>query len=514
MVVGSGVSGLRTALSLSEEYTVTVITKSEIKDSNTNWAQGGIAAVLDEADSSESHLEDTLEAGDGLCDRDRVRELVETGPDEVRQLIDWGADFDRTEEGELDFGREGGHSTSRIVHGRGDATGSLVEDTLVDQVRRNPKITVYEETMMVDLLADEDRAYGMIVRTPDSFELLWLRGLVLATGGLGQLYRETTNHDVVTGDGMAAALRAGLPLQDMEFVQFHPTTLYVAGGPRFLISEAVRGAGAKLLDEEGNRFMTDVHPMEELAPRDVVSRAILRRMIETETECVYLNATGLSEEQLNEEFPTISRTCREYGIDPAFDRIPVRPCAHYTMGGIRTDLGGGTDRKNVYAVGEVSCTGIHGANRLASNSLLEGLVMGRRIIETFRDDELPPLQERRPEFDRVTRERRLNIPDMKRSLKSLMWRRVGILRKGEELRKARDQISEWLALFARHQISTRDEIELANMLMMGRCITETALKREESRGAHYRDDFPELKDSFRRHSLIDHTDWNVRFRER
>lgn len=513
VIVGSGVAGLRSALSLAEFFSVTVITKENVKDSNTNWAQGGIAAVLSDEDTPESHIEDTLAAGDGLCDEQRVRELVEQGTEEVKQLIDWGADFDRDPDGSLSFGREGGHSEERIVHGRGDQTGSLVEDTLVDQVRKNPRVTLYEDTMMVDVIADNNRGYGLVIQRNGSPELLWFRGLILATGGLGQIYRETTNHDVVTGDGMAAAFRAGLILKDMEFIQFHPTTLYVAGGPRFLISEAVRGAGAKLVDADGNRFMEGIHPMAELAPRDIVSRAILRRMIDTSSECVYLDASHLSEETFSNEFPTIFRTCSEYGINPAFERIPIRPCAHYSMGGIKTSLSGQTSLNNVYALGEVSCTGIHGANRLASNSLLEGLVMGQRVRKNLGTGDLPPLVEKIPETDRLTSKRRLNIDDMKRSLKSMLWREAGILRDHTGLKKAKDRITDWINLIGHHRISNQNEIELVNLLMVGRCIVESALVREESRGAHFRKDFPNSREDYRRHSLITYPGWKIEYEE-
>jgi L-aspartate oxidase len=511
VIVGSGVAGLRSALALSEQYSVTIVTKASIKDSNTNWAQGGIASVLQEEDSYESHLEDTLEAGAGLCNESRVKELVREGPTEVEQLMDWGANFDTEADGSLSFGREGGHSRSRIIHGRGDATGSLVEDTLVDQVRSSPTITVYENTMMVDILADDERAYGLVVKRSGEFELIWFRALLLASGGMGQLFRETTNHDVVTGDGMAAGFRSGFSLKDIEFVQFHPTTLYVAGGPRFLISEAVRGAGAILVDVEGNRFMEDVHPMMELAPRDIVSRAILERMIEPDSEYVHLDARDFTEGTFSQEFPTISETCQEYGINPALDKIPVRPCAHYSMGGIPADLSGQTSQPNVFAVGEVSCTGVHGANRLASNSLLEGLVMGSRMLQTLTAKKLPKLEEVQPGSDRDTRERRLNIEDLRRSLESLMWRQAGILRNGEDLARAENQLSDWLNLLSRHRITEREEIELANLMMLGRGVVETALQREESRGAHFREDFTKTREIFQKHSFINYSDWSVNY---
>ncbi|MFB6346378.1 MAG: L-aspartate oxidase [bacterium] len=510
LIVGSGVAGLRSALELAEDYTVTIITKASIKSSNTNWAQGGIAAVVGDHDNYESHIQDTLEAGAGLCDEPAVRRLVRNGPDQVRQLMDWGADFDRIGD-ELDLGREGGHSKNRIVHGRGDATGSLVEDTLVNQVQHHPRITVFEESMMVDIVADNDRAYGLLTMDRETTRVIWCRGLILATGGLGQLFRETTNHNIATGDGMAAGFRAGLTLRDMEFVQFHPTTLYVAGGPRFLISEAVRGEGAILVDADGQRFMEEEHPRAELAPRDIVSRAILDRMIETNSECVYLDITDHSEEELRQKFPTIFSTCEEYELDMSRDRIPVRPCAHYCMGGLKANLNGRTEFNNVYVAGEVSCTGVHGANRLASNSLLEGLIMGDQIRDAISNQELPELREVELSSPRKTTDKTLDLDDLTRSLKSLMWRRAGIIRSGEGLRKAQRQIDRWYRLLQPYRITSRKGVELANMMLLGKVIVEVAQNREESRGAHYRKDYPEPDDSLQKHSLVSYPSWSINY---
>lgn len=510
LIVGSGVAGLRAALNLADDYSVTVITKSQIKSSNTWRAQGGIAAVVDEEDDYESHIRDTLEAGAGLCDEPAVRSLVREGPEQIRQLIEWGADFDRDGE-RLDLGREGGHSADRIVHGRGDATGSLVEDTLVDQVQVHPRITVFEESMMVDVVADGDRAYGLLTMDPETTRVVWCRALILATGGLGQLFRETTNHEIATGDGMAAGFRAGLPLRDMEFVQFHPTTLYVAGGPRFLISEAVRGAGAILVDDEGNRFMEGLHPRAELAPRDIVSRAILDRMIETNAECVYLDITDHSEEELRQKFPTIFSTCEEYDLNIARDRIPVRPCAHYCMGGIKSTLSGETQFENVFTVGEVACTGVHGANRLASNSLLEGLIMGNRIGTILQEKTLPDLESVELVSARETTEKSLDLDDLTRSLKSLMWRQAGILRTGDGLERAHRQIDRWYQLLQDYHIESRKGVELANMMLLGKVVVEAALAREESRGAHYRKDHPESSEAFRKHSRLEYPSWDLAY---
>lgn len=310
---------------------------------------------------------------------------------------------------------------------------------------------------------------------------------------------------------MAAGFRAGLPLRDMEFVQFHPTTLYVAGGPRFLISEAVRGAGAILVDDNGNRFMEGRHSRAELAPRDIVSRAILDRMIETNTECVYLDITDHSEEELRQEFPTIFSTCLEYDLNMAEDRVPVRPCAHYCMGGIKANLSGETALDNVYTLGEVACTGVHGANRLASNSLLEGLIMGSRIGETLERRSLPELERVELASSRRTSDKSLDLEDLARSLKSLMWRQAGILRDGEGLEQARDQIDRWYQLLQNYRITTRKGVELANMMVLGKVIVQAALNRTESRGAHYRKDFPETDETRRCHSLLEYPSWSLSY---
>lgn len=512
VVVGSGVAGLRSALSLSENFTVSVITKGEIRSSNTWRAQGGIAAVLRDSDSAQEHVRDTMEAGAGLCDRPAVEKLIRKGPKQIKKLIEWGADFDR-EGDDLAFTREGGHRRERVIHGRGDATGSLVEDTLVDQVRMNPRISVYEDTLAVDLLREGDEIRGLLILNKGELEVLWARAIVLATGGLGQVFRETTNHPVVTGDGMAMCLRASVELQDMEFIQFHPTTLYIAGGPRFLISEAVRGEGAVLRDKHGERFMDEIHELAELAPRDIVSRAILQRMIETDSTCVYLDATELGEEVIRERFPTIVDVCSEFDIGLNEDPIPVRPCAHYCMGGIRADLSGTTEISNLFCLGETACTGVHGANRLASNSLLEGLVMGDQVVKQVGED-LPPLQRKHFHSNGFDQGQNIDTEDLRRSLKSLMWRKAGIRRRGEQLRQAGEQIDEWLNWLESYPARTRETIELKNMMVLGRAITRSALERKESRGAHMRDDYPETDPDMEKHSLIRTDPWQIRYIKR
>ncbi len=500
VVVGSGVAGLRAALSLAEEYAVRVVTKGKMRASNTQRAQGGIAAVLDPEDSFESHARDTLEAGDGLCDRPAVEALVEEGPAQIEWLEEQGADFDRRD-GKLDLTREGGHSHPRIVHGE-DATGERIEEALVKRAREHPRLTISEGSTMVDLLADDRRVHGLLLLADGTLRVLWARGVVLATGGLGQVFRETTNHPVATADGTAAVLRAGGCLQDMEFVQFHPTTLYAAGAPRYLISEAMRGEGAVLRDADGNRFLREVHPDAELAPRDVVSRAILEHMIGRDEACVYLDATGLAEDKIQRHFPTIGAVCGRHGIDITEQPIPVRPCVHYAMGGVEATLSGGCGWDNLRVAGEMACTGVHGANRLASNSLLEGLVMGSGAARDLKEG-VPPLTKRRFEHDRTGRGSGLDVDDLRRSMKSTMWRRAGILRDAAGLNRARERLERWQDRLRRApRTKSRDELELLNMMQVARSIVAAALDREESRGAHHRKDYPETDPGARHHSLV------------
>lgn len=355
---------------------------------------------------------------------------------------------------------------------------------------------------MVDLLADDGRVYGLLLLEEGTRTVLWTRGVVLATGGLGQVFRETTNHPVATADGTAAVLRAGGCLQDMEFVQFHPTTLYAAGAPRYLISEALRGEGAVLRDADGNRFLRGVHPDAELAPRDVVSRAILQHMIDRDEACVYLDATGLAEEKVQRHFPTIAAVCDRHGIDITDEPIPVRPCVHYAMGGVEATLSGDCGWTNLRVAGEMACTGVHGANRLASNSLLEGLVMGAGAARDLREG-LPPLRKRRFEHDRTTAgSGGLDVADLRRSMESTMWRRAGILRDASGLDRARERLERWQERLRRAPRASREQLELLNMMQVARCIVAAALDREESRGAHHRKDYPETDPGARYHSLV------------
>ncbi len=502
-VVGSGVAGLQAALHLANEYAVRVYTKSKARDSNTWLAQGGIAAALGEGDSPEEHLMDTLRAGAGLCERSAVKCLVEEGPEVVEEIISSSNAFNR-ENGQLSLGREGGHGRNRVAHARGDATGREIESILLRKARNHARITLEQDLPLVDILSEDKILKGLVFLREGQPEVVRARGVVIATGGLGQIYRETTNHSVVTGDGMAAALRAGLTLRDLEFVQFHPTVLYFAGAPRFLLTEALRGEGAKIRDLNGQQFLGKIHPDAELAPRDVVSRGILKRMIQNDSPYVFLDVTHMSRAALQERFPTVTETCGRYGLEISSEYIPIRPCAHYSMGGVRASISGESELTNLFFLGEVASTGVHGANRLASNSLLEGLVAGSRVGRVVCERRLPELQSLRSSVEGRGQQKseEIDFVDLRKSLQSLLWRNVGIIRTKEKLSYARDEIKRWLELAAGTTFRSREAVETVNMLQLGRCLVETALKREESRGAHYRSDFPEPDPGKPRHSLV------------
>ncbi|MEW6095124.1 MAG: L-aspartate oxidase [bacterium] len=496
LVIGSGVAGLRAAIEVAKYGKVLIVTKDKLHECNTELAQGGIAAVLTENDTYESHLQNTLEVGDGLCNEEAVRILVEEGPQRIRELIDWGADFDK-KDGKLLFTQEGGHSTRRIIHAKGDATGVEVEQTLILKAQQKENITILEDTFIIDLLSEDNTCYGAIVQSKDKKRyVIFAQQTIVATGGVGQIYRETTNSIIATGDGMAFAYRAGATLTDMEFIQFHPTTLYIAGASRALISEAVRGEGGILKNKYGERFMQRYHPALELAPRDVVSRSILTELKETNDAHVYLDMTHLGDELLQNRFPNIMRICLSFGIDIKKDLVPVRPTAHYTIGGIKTDLATHTNIERLYACGECACLGIHGANRLPSNSLLECLVFGYRA-----GYEAGNYKEKIKSFPNISHAfedkyiEELDIEDVRNSLKSLMWRDVGIEREKDKLLDAQKEIDFWSSYVMRKEFSTQPGFELQNMLTIARFIQKAALMREESRGVHFRNDFPEKNDA-------------------
>ncbi|MFE4714536.1 L-aspartate oxidase [Paenibacillus sp. NPDC056722] len=502
IVIGSGIAGLFTAIKASEDRRVIMITKKSLMESNTRYAQGGIAAVISDDDSPAYHRQDTLMAGVGLCSSTAVDVLVNEGPEGVHELIRLGTLFDK-EDGVLALTQEGAHSHRRILHANGDATGYEIVRALGQQVAEHNNIEVWDDHYVIDLITEDGECVGVLLQQPDGGKL-FLQGdaTILCSGGAGQLYRYTTNPEVATGDGVAIAYRAGAHIRDMEFIQFHPTALSYPGAPRFLISEAVRGEGAVLRNINGERFMERYHELLELAPRDIVARAIVSEMELTKSTFVYLDITHESAEMVKHRFPTIYETCMSYGLDITSDWIPVAPAAHYMMGGIKTDLNGESNISRLFACGEVSSTGLHGANRLASNSLSEAVVFGRRIIDRVR--ELPPLgrdvnavsiQEGRTEAStQAIVERRLK-------LQKVMVRYAGLRRNEEMLSKGMEELKRQVPIFGA-SLSKREEYEFANMLTCCLLITESALARQESRGAHYREDYPQRNDEeWRKHLL-------------
>ncbi|MBM4024098.1 MAG: L-aspartate oxidase [Planctomycetes bacterium] len=505
VIVGAGIAGLRAALEAAGHRNVVVVCKGSLEDSNTWKAQGGIASVLRPDDSFEAHVADTLRTGCGLCETQTVEQVVRQGPELVRQLQDWGAGFDRVN-GAIDTTLEGGHSHARVIHAHGDETGRAIAETLISQVKSRPSIRVIENFFTIDLLTDQDhRCVGIIGRCKNrGLQIIWAASTILATGGDGQLYRETTNPPVATADGLAMAYRAGAVLRDLEFVQFHPTTLYVAGASRALITETLRGEGAHLLDVKGRRFMKEYHESGELAPRDVVSRAILAQMRKTESTHVYLDVRHLDKEYFAKRFPLISDLCESFDIDVSHDLIPVRPSAHYMIGGVKTDALARTNIENLYACGEVASTGLHGANRLGSNSLLEGLVFGKlagqAVIQREPMDvaslKHPVIQYEVPQSDRS----RLDTADVRNSLRSLMWRNVGITRKAQMLAEAQEIIRFWHRYVMDKIFDTPEGWECQNMLTAALLMAHAAGLRDESRGVHYRLDHPQTDDQkFQKH---------------
>ncbi len=504
IVVGSGIAGLITALEASRRHDVTLVTKSKLAEGNTRYAQGGIAAAMFSDDSVEAHIADTLRAGAGLCRVSAVEVLCADGPERIRDLIRLGVDFDQ-KDGGLARGLEAAHSRARVLHAGGDATGLAIETALVRAVRA-AQIDVLEHTFAIDLVLDNGRARGLeVLNSLGQRKVIEADAIVLASGGAGQLYKHTTNPSVATGDGVALALRAGAEVTDVEFYQFHPTALAVPGS--FLISEAVRGDGALLLDSSGRRFMVDVDPRAELAPRDVVARGIAAQMAKQGGLPVMLDATALGPEFLAERFPTIDAACRSRGLHWGSEPIPVTPAAHYWMGGVRTDLWGRTSVPGLFAVGEVACTGVHGANRLASNSLLESLVFAWRCAHLLLQDESGRTVPRALEgafteqpadkVDGVDLRLNATAPVVERGeLQEVMWHSVGIHREGDGLRRAAEKLANWRAVG-----DTVRDLETGNLLTLGRAVTCAALARCESRGAHFRRDFPHALESFR-HQLV------------
>lgn len=498
LIIGSGIAGLFTALKAAQHGKVIVLSKTTIEECNTGLAQGGIAAAIHKDDSPFLHWEDTLEAGAGICDAEAVKVLVEEGPERVKELMAAGAHFDM-QDGQISFTREGAHSKARILH-VADATGEAIRTALVQSCNRQPNISFLENQFLMELIVDENdcRCLGALIYDRNNRQkVAYLsRAVILGTGGSGQLFKYTTNPDVATGDGMAAAYRSGAELADLEFIQFHPTVFYSEDTQRFLISESVRGEGGILYNLQGKRFMPDYHPLAELAPRDIVSRAILNEMQLTGNKYVYLDMRHIA--NVKKRFPTIYTTCLEQGVDISQEFVPVSPAAHYTMGGIKTNLDGETNIKGLYACGEVACTGVHGANRLASNSLLEGIVFGQRIVnkssEIMHNDLLEP--EKAIKYIHSTnisprvKEHPLQI---KKALQQVMWQGVGIIRAADSLQKAQDEIRNLQEKLGRGD-SLVQYYEVFNMLTLAELTVQACLWRKESRGGHFRSDYPARDD--------------------
>jgi L-aspartate oxidase len=506
VIVGGGVSGGAAALTAaSEGKTVAVVTKASLDTSNTNMAQGGMAAVMTKGDSFASHIKDTLDVGMGLCDEAVVTQVVEGGPHAVARLLELGAAFDRAEDGVLDCSREGGHKHARVVHAHGDATGREIQRVLTNAVTGHDLITTFPNTFALDIVTADGEAYGVVAKASSGNLVLFSSpNIILATGGGGQLYRETTNPTIATADGVAMAFRAGATIRDPEFFQFHPTCLYIAGAARVLISEIVRGHGGVLRDRNGDRFMPSAHPDAELAPRDVVSRAVFRRMIATQDTNVYLDLSDVDGDP-HRLFPGISNMCSFFGIDIAKDPVPVRPGAHYMIGGIHVDHDARTSLPGVWAVGECASSGLHGANRMGSNSLLEGMVLGqvagRSVVQGSNTR-----QRHRPErilrrkLDAAPQGIELGISDLIYSMKSLMWRQVGLERDETALSDAKQHLSFWFDAVMRLAPAESRAWELVNMLTVANLATMGAQERRESRGVHFRTDYLDV--SSPHHTMI------------
>jgi L-aspartate oxidase len=503
LIIGAGIAGLRAALAIPDSLQVLVVTKDTLEQSNSFYAQGGIAGVLSPEDRFENHVEDTLKAGAGLCDQSVVDMVVREAPEQINDLVEWGTNFD-FEDGRLALGREGGHSHSRIVHALGDATGHEVMRAVVARARTATNVALWDSTFTLDLLTDQGACVGAVVFRPAQTLLVWAKQTILASGGAGMVYRETTNPPVATGDGMAAAYRAGAQLRDMEFMQFHPTVLYVAGSSRFLITEAVRGEGAYLRDKNGQRFMPDEDPRAELAPRDIVARAIFRCMDRTHHANVYLDLSHLDPAKVRQRFPGIDRVCRGFGLDITKDLIPVRPGAHYMIGGVAVDKDGRTTLPGLWAAGEVSSSGLHGANRLASNSLLEGLVFGalcgRGAAQAA--EQAPDLLQAGRVESRLQDppKENIDVADVTNALRSLMVRNMGIVRDRATLLEAERAVAFWCRYALKCNFEGPQGWELQNLLTVARLMIWAALQRQESRGVHFRADFPNRDDeNWQRH---------------
>ena len=494
LVIGSGIAGLRAAIALADAGRVVILTKADPRESNTGYAQGGIAAAVGPDDSPQLHASDTMAAGDGLCVPDAVRALTEEGPRYVRELIEWGAAFDRAPDGAPALGREAAHSVRRVLHAR-DATGREIGRVLWQKVAAHPRVTVYDDALAMSLLTRRGQCIGATFVRTGGLEQIEAGRTLIATGGAGQVFRETTNPAIATGDGIAMAFEAGARVADLEFVQFHPTVLSAEGAPRFLLSEALRGEGARLVNETGQPFMTRYEAAGDLASRDLVARAIVKEVARTGAP-VYLTMAHLDPEFVRRRFPTIARACRDAGFDLATDRVPVSPAAHYVMGGVETDLHGRTSVGGLYAAGEAACTGVHGANRLASNSLLEGLVFGARAAAAMRGSPVVPscaATLNAPIDDQPLP----GTPPDAGAIRDLMWRHAGLVRTAEGLAAAVPLLASWRSAIASRRAAAPADREcrrLASLATVGFLIAHAALRREETRGGHYRADFPDRDD--------------------
>lgn len=505
LVIGGGVAGLRAAIELASKGSVLVLTKDKPTESSTEYAQGGIAVALSDEDEVGIHYVDTIKAGDGLCREHAVKILVEEGPELILELISWGAEFDK-EGTKLSFTMEAAHSRKRVLHSRGDATGKEIERVLIKKARSFSSISRFDFAFTLDLIVDNNRCIGAAVLRGDTVVNVFAKAVILATGGAGQVFSRTTNPMIATGDGIAIAFRAGALISDMEFIQFHPTTLYFPAAPPFLLSEAMRGEGALLKNVNGKRFMPEYHEMSELAPRDAVTRAIVSEMVQTNSKHVYLDLTHLDKEFVRKRFPVIYATCLQYNIDITEDLIPVSPAAHYIMGGVHTNIYGETSIRGLFAAGEVASTGVHGANRLASNSLLEGLVYGARTgkrAEKYITEEKVDITEIESYPKGIADKAPAMLPEdiekTRSSLRQVMWNKVGIIRCDESLSIAKKWLDKKNAILEM-SFQSRRGFELRNILTVAQLITDAALFRKGSVGAHFRSDFKSKGDNWQRHS--------------
>ncbi len=513
LVIGGGLAGMRAAQEIDPSLRTMILTKDKVEESNSAYAQGGIASVWDPEDRFDNHIQDTLVAGCDLCDLRTVEMVVREAPERVAELIRWGTRFDQLD-GALILGREGGHSHQRIIHALGDATGKEIMRAMIQHTRSLSNVEICEEAYTIDLLTYDDRCCGAIVSIQQRAPvLIWAKQTILCTGGCGQVFRESTNPRVATGDGHAIAFRAGALMRDMEFMQFHPTVLYIAGSSRTLITEAVRGEGAYLVDANGYRFMQDYDPRLELAPRDVVSKSIVAQMDKTQSACVYLTLAHLDADYVRQRFPGIAKVCQSFGLDITKDTIPVRPGAHYMIGGALVDDQARTSLPGLWAAGEVTSSGLHGANRLASNSLLEGLVYGalagRHASEAALQDptvslSVLPIQNQM----QVADPQEIDLADIRNSVRSLMWRHVGVQRTEQKLEEALQQLNRYSSYVLSHQPGGIEGWELQNMLTVSLMMAQAALARTESRGVHLRTDYPKVDNpNWRKHLSMQVRDW-------